>query len=247
MSDKEALRRVALVAVVLAVVISVPSSLAFVAAYRFDLDAVLSDPGSIIDGGPAAAALFHWGAIGDMLYSYLLLVPLALYLHALLRPRKPWLTDLGVVGAFAYIFVGAAGAAILAAAGPPLIEANAAAGPADRVALSTSFHLLTNAVFFGLWQTVDPISLGTWLFSIGWLIRAERRAVGRLLVVFGVGLMVAIVRTMLGLHSLGVLVAGTAVVLLVWVGWLLVDRVGRRNRSTPTSRSSSGGTGSPSA
>ena len=232
MNDLAALRRAAVAGVVLALVIGVTSSFAFIAAYRFDPEALLADPGSIVDGGPATAALFRWGAIGDMLYSYLLLVPLALYLHLRLRPRKPWLADLGIIGAFAYIFVGAAGAAILAAAGPPLIEAYPAVGPPDRVVISTSFHLLTNAVFFGLWQTVDPIPLGTWLLSVGWLMREERRAVGRLLIVLGVSLIVAIARTTLGLHSVSVLVAGTALALLVWAAWVVVDRVGQRNRST---------------
>lgn len=112
------LRRVALIGVVLATVIGVPSSVAFFAAYRWDLGAaVFGDPSAIIDGGPAAAAFLRWGAIGDMLFSYLLLVPLALYLHARLRPRKPWLADIGTIGALAYIFVGASGAAILAAVG----------------------------------------------------------------------------------------------------------------------------------
>ena len=233
MNDLAALRRLALVAILLAVVIGVASSVAFVAAYRFDLETLFTDPGSIIDGGPATATLFRWGAIGDMLYSYLLLVPLALYLHALLQPHKPWLADLGLVGAFAYIFVGAAGAAVLATAGPPLIEAYASAAPPDHLAISTSFDLLTDAVFLGLWQTVDAISLGTWLFSVGWLIRSERRAVGPLLVVIGVGLMVASTRTMLGLTSVSVLAAATGLVLLVWAGWVVLDHAGQQNPSRP--------------
>lgn len=131
------LRRVALIGVVLATVIGVPSSVAFFAAYRWDLGAaVFGDPSAIIDGGPAAAAFLRWGAIGDMLFSYLLLVPLALYLHARLRPRKPWLADIGTIGALAYIFVGASGAAILAAVGPPthrsICDGGAHRPPRDR-------------------------------------------------------------------------------------------------------------------
>ena len=235
MNDLAALRRLAVVTVVLAAVIGLTSSVAFMAAFRFDPETLLTDPGSIIDGGPATAVLFRWGAIGDMLYSYLLLVPLALYLHALLRPRKPWLADLGLVGAFAYIFVGAAGAAVLATAGPPLIEAYASAATPDQLAISTTFDLLTNAVFLGLWQTVDAISLGTWLLSLGWLIRSERRAIGRLLIVVGVGLMVASMRPVLGLTSLSVLAAGVGLVLLVWAAWVVLDHAGQRNPSRPTS------------
>ena len=235
MSDLAVRRRFAVLAALLALLITVPASLAFMAPYRFDLDASLTDPGSIVDGGAGAAALFHWGAIGDMLYSYLLLVPLALYLHALLRPRKPWLADLGLVGALAYIVVGGAGAAILASAGASLIDAYATAPPPDRFAISTSFHVLTNLVFFGLWQTLDPIGLGAWLLSVGWLIRPDRRALGMLLVVFGAGLLAASVRTMLGLYGLNVLVGGSLVLVLAWALWVALDRAGQRDRSTPTS------------
>jgi len=235
MSDLAVRRRFAVLAALLALLITVPASLAFMAPYRFDLDASLTDPGSIVDGGAGAAALFRWGAFGDMLFSYVLLVPLALYLHAVLRPRMPWLADLGLVGALAYIVVGGAGAAILASAGASLIDAYATAAPPDRFAISTSFHMLTNLVFFGLWQTFDPIGLGTWLLSVGWLIRPDRRALGMLLVVFGAGLLAASVRTMLGLYGLNVLVGGSLVLVLAWALWVAIDRAGQRDRSTPTS------------
>ena len=228
MSDIAALRRVAVIGVVLAVVVGVLSTLAFFAAFGWDVTAAaFGDPAAIIDGGPEAAALLRWGAIGDMFYSYLLLAPLALYLHRLLRPRKPWLADLGTLGAFAYIFVGACGAAILATVGPSLIEAYATAGPTDRPAILISFELLRNAVFFGLWQTLDPLTLGTWVASVGWLLRPERGALGRFLVVAGGGLAAASLMTVLGIHSITVLGAGGLLIVLVWVGWGIVGRAAR--------------------
>ena len=222
-----ALRRVAAGAAALAIVIGVTSSIQFLAAYRFDFQALLVDPGSIVGGGPSTAALFHWGAIGDMLYSYLLLAPVALYLHDRLRPRLPWLADLGAVGAFGYIFIGAAGAGMLAAAGPPLIDAYAAAAGPDRLAIASTFNLLTTAVFLGLWQTVEVIPLGLWIVSVGWVIRREHRALGRFLVVAGVGLFAASLRTVLGVYSLSVLVTGVAFVILVWGGWMVTGRMGK--------------------
>ncbi|MDQ2933856.1 MAG: hypothetical protein M3R49_02550 [Chloroflexota bacterium] len=229
MNDLDGLRRVALVGVVLAVVIGVPSSLAFFAAYRWDLEAALfGDPSAIIGGGPTAATFLHWGAIGDMLFSYLLLVPLVLYLHARLRPRKPWLADLGTIGALAYIFVGASGAAILAAVGPALIEAYATAAPTDRVAIATSFELLRNVVFFGLWQTLDTISLGIWILSVGWLIRPDRKVLGLLLVALAVGCLATSVQTMLGLHALVALAIGLGVPLLASGGWVVAHRLNQR-------------------
>ncbi len=230
-TDELGLRRPAIVGVLLAGVVAVPASIAFIAAFGWDLEAAISgNPSGIIDGGPTAAALFRWGAIGDMFYSYLLLVPLALYLNVRLRPRKPWLADLGALGAFAYIFVGAAGAAILASSGPPLIEAYATAGPSERVAILSSFETLRNIVFLGLWQTLDVITLGVWILSVGWLIRPHRRALSALLVALGLGTMTVSVLTPLGLP--GLIKVGVAWGLpgLGWAAWFIADRVIQQKR-----------------
>lgn len=225
------LRRVAIVGVLLAGVVAVPASIAFIAAFGWDLEAAISgNPSRIIEGGPTAAALFRWGAIGDMFYSYLLLVPLALYLNARLRPRKPWLADLGALGAFAYIFVGGAGAAILASSGPPLIEAYATAGPSERVAILGSFDSLRNMVFLGLWQTLDVITLGVWILSVGWLIRPHRRALSALLVALGLGTMTVSVLTPLALPGLIKVAVAWGLPGLGWAAWFIVDRVIQQNR-----------------
>ena len=229
-TDELALRRLAIVGVLLAGVVAVPASIAFIAAFGWDLDAAISgNPSAIIDGGATAAALLRWSAIGDMFFSYLLLVPLALYLNARLRPRKPWLADLGALGAFAYIFVGAAGAAILAASGPPLIEAYRSAGPSERVAIISSFETLRNIVFLGMWQTLDVITLGVWILSVGWLIRPHRRALSALLVALSVGTMTVSMLTPLGLP--GLIKVGVALGLagLGWAAWFIVDRANQQN------------------
>ena len=229
--DLGALRRLTVASVLLAVVIAVPSTYAFVAAFGFDVEAaIFGDPAAILGRGPEAAALLHWGALGDMLYSYLLLVPLALYLHRKLRPRKPWLADLGTAGAFAYIFVGASSAAILATVGPSLIEAYAAAAPVDRQPIAISYGVMRDVVFFALWQTLDAITAGTWVLSVGWLILPENRARGLLLMAFGVAGLALGLQTVLGLHRLSYLAAGVAVPLAIWAGWLILDRLSQRER-----------------
>jgi hypothetical protein len=229
-SDLDWLRRLAIYSIALAIVLSVPSSLAFFAAFGGDVEAtIFGEPAAILGRGASAAVLLRWGAILDMFYSYLLIVPLALFLHRRLRPIKPWLADLGTIGAMAYIFVGAAGAAILATVGSSLVEAYGAAAPADQPAIATAFDMLRNIVYFGLWQMLDPITAGIWISSVGWLLLSERRLVGRFLVVLGVGLMGLSGTTMLGIHSLTVLLGGVAVILLVWLAWVVAGRVGHRD------------------
>jgi hypothetical protein len=232
-SDLDALRRFARYSVVLAVVISVPATLAFVAAFGWDVEAsIFGDPAAILDRGTDAAVLLRWGAIGDLFYSYLLLAPLALFLHRRLRPNGPWLADIGTLGAFAYIFVGGAAAATLAIVGSSLVEAHATALPADRAAIATSFDVVRNLVFFAIWQLLDAITAGTWILSVGWLLLGERRVVGRLLVVLGTGFLAMSVLTMLGIHSLAVLVAALVVVLVAWAGWVVLDRSRGRLRAS---------------
>lgn len=88
--DLDQLRRVAIWSSALAIVVSVPSTLALFAAWRWDVDAaIFGDPTTVLGGGRASATLVRWGAYGDMFYSYLLWAPLALFLHRRLRPRKP--------------------------------------------------------------------------------------------------------------------------------------------------------------
>jgi len=222
--DLDQLRRVAKWSVALAVVISIPSTLAFFAAWQWHADAALfGDPTTILEGGPSSAALLRWGAYGDMFYSYLLLAPLAVFLHRRLRQRKPWLADLGTLAAFAYIVAGAAGAAILGTVGPTLIETYAAAAAADRPQIAVSFGVLRD-ITFGVWQVLDPITAGTWLVSVGWLLLPERNRLGRFLLVLACGMFAFAITTMFGIHELEVLLIVFGAVPLIWLAWLLVDR-----------------------
>lgn len=225
MTDLNALRRLAMIGVLLAVAIGIVSTLVALAAFGWDFEATtFGHPDAILGRGPEAALLFRWAFLGDMFYSYLLLVPLALFLHRRLRERRPWLADLGLAGALAYIFLGGAGAAILATAGSSLIEAYAVATPAERPAIATTYELVRNIVYFALWQTLDAITLGTWVFSVGWLLLADRPLLGRLLIVFGVGGWAAAVMTMLDVHSLAVIGAGLLVLLATWLAWVVMAR-----------------------
>jgi len=235
MTDLDSLRRLATWSSVLAIVISVPSSLAFFAAFGGNVEAaIFGDPAAILGGGASAAALLRWGAIGDMFYSYLLLVPLAVFLHRRLRPIQPWLADIGTIGALAYIFVGAAAAAILASVGSSLVEAYETAPAADLPAIAISFGVVRNIVFFGVWQMLDPLTAGTWVASVGLLFLSERPLIGRFLVVLGIGLAGFSVMTMLGIHSLTAVLAVLAVVGLAWFAWALLHRgrSGERRAST---------------
>ena len=168
MTDLEALRRAAMVGVALAIVVGIVSTPIYLAALGWDLEAaVFVYPESVLEQGRDAVVLWRWGFRGDMLYSYLLLLPLALFLHRRLRDRQPWLADVGLAGALAYILIGGAAAAILAQAGTSFIEAYQAAAPTDQPANLIDFHLLRDACVFGVWQTFDGLTAGIWVLSVG--------------------------------------------------------------------------------
>jgi hypothetical protein len=220
--DLASLRRLAIACTGLALPTAAISIGAGLLAVDGNLEALtFGNPDVILPAGVDAAPLWRLSMLTDVFYSYLLLAPLALYLHRRLRERGPWLADLGLAGAMAYIFLGAAGAASLGIAGSSLIESYANADEAARAAITASFVLLRDIFYFGVWQTIDPIAAGTWVFSVGWLLRGERPSIGRVLIVLAGGLWAGSVATMLGIHSLaalGVIVAGAVAVWLLWSG-----------------------------
>jgi hypothetical protein len=225
MTDLDALRRAAIVGVALAVVVGIVATPAYLAAFGWDLEAaIFVHPEAVLGRGQDTAVLWRWGFLGDMLFSYLLLLPLALFSHRRVRERRQWLADLGLAGALAYIFIGGAAAGILAQAGGSLIEAHDAADAAQRSTILASFHLLRDAFVFGVWQTLDALTAGTWALSVGWLLLVDRPMVGRLLVVLGAWGWAFAFATMAGIHSLAVLGGGLAVAVAAWIFWTAIDR-----------------------
>ena len=226
MTDLDSIRRAAIIGVVLAIAVGIVTGPMYFAAFGFDFEAALFvRPEDVLGRGPETAVLWRWGFLGDMLYSYVLLVPLALFLHRRLRERRPWLADLGLAGALAYIFIGGAAAAVLAHAGSSLIEAYEAAAQSDREAILSSFRLMRDALVFGVWQTLDALTAGTWVMSVGWLVLVERPIIGRLLVVLGALGWALAVMTMSGIHSLAALGGSFAAAMAAWIVWVTFERM----------------------
>lgn len=223
MSDLQGLRRVALGALALAVLVGIVSIGMGLAAVG-DFEALaFGHVETILRAGPQGAVLWRWSNFLDVFYSYLLLAPIALYGHRLLRDRKPWLADLGLLAAVAYIVIGAASAAALAIAGSGLIEAySTASSTAERDAITDSFTLLRDIFYYGIWQTLDPITAGSWLIAYGWLMRGDQPRLGRLIVMIGAGLWAGALGTMLDVHSLPGLALIFGGALALWLVWVVI-------------------------
>jgi hypothetical protein len=151
------------------------------------------DTQAMLASGASGADLVRWASFVDM-FGYLLLAPLALYLHQ--RFRHDPLIDLYTVAGLAYILIGAIGAVILASAAPMLMRDYAVASVVQRESLATTLSTLNQIVSVGFWQILEGIPAGVWLVGIGAsLYQAKHRVVSLVpFVLGGLLLLFAIVR-----------------------------------------------------
>lgn len=221
---------VAVAAVAFVVLSNVVASTMVLAVYGFDVGAFGAHVGTFPVRGPAVADLLRWAGLIDMV-GYLAAVPVVLYLGRRLKKgsepsRRRDLVDLLTVMGLAFVLVGAIGAVLLAAEGPVLLQASTV-GPVEAAAARVSFAALANAVYVGLWGTLELLLLGIWLIGVAWLVRAEGRAFAWLGMLAGVGALAYATRTGLTGQTpaaiagpLDVLIFGAVGLLVVWMVWL---------------------------
>ena len=160
------------------------------AAYGFDAGLFVAD-GELVTRRLGTADLLRWGALIDML-GYLAAGPVVSYMYAAAARRGLGNQVLAVCG-LGFAFVGAIGAVLLASAGAWLLgpAVNDAALGAARVA----YGALENAVFVGLWGTLELLLLGVWFAGVGRSLIVEDRAFGYAAILAGVGCLAYSVRT----------------------------------------------------
>lgn len=154
--------RVAVICLIAAFALQVTSALIYAAAgvstdLRFDAATLLAT-------SAGRAGLFHWASVAD-LFGYLLVAPMVAYLYHRFRddPHMALYTAAG----FAFILIGALASATMLAAGPTLLRAYASAAGPERAAVATAFKTVFQVVAAGLWQTLEGLPGGVWLFGVG--------------------------------------------------------------------------------
>jgi hypothetical protein len=182
-------RRIAAISAVIAALLILTATIVLALAVDFDFD-FLANPADLITAGldAEAAGLFHWGSILELLGSFLLLIPPALYLWQWLRPQNPGLINMATAFGLGSIFIGVIGAAIRASFWPPMMIAYPEAGEAQRQVLEAVFRSVTEFTFEGLYG-VDSLLAGLWWLGIGLVLRFERPVLGVATAIMGAAIL----------------------------------------------------------
>lgn len=130
-------------------------------------------------------ALTWWPSVFDFLGFYLLLLPLTLYLHHLLKQDAPEWMNLFTVCGLGYLFFGAMGAATLAVVFSSQAAAYAATTGSAQQMHAAIFEAFGIAIQRGVWGILDPVLAGIWWTGLGLLLRKYRLILGWYTLVLG--------------------------------------------------------------
>lgn len=152
------------------------------AALNFDLvlfnDAVSNNAAIVLPLLADNPTIAWWPSIFDFFGFYLLLLPVALYLHSIFKVEAPdWINFFTVCG-LAYIFFGAMGASILAVTFSSQAAAYAASTATAQEMHTIIFEAVGDAIQRGVWGIMDPVLAGIWWTGLGWLIKKYRSILG---------------------------------------------------------------------
>jgi hypothetical protein len=191
-------------------------------AVGFDLTAFedLAYGFRLVASRPGGIALIRWSMLADMLGFYLMLVPLALVLWDRLKEQNWQFMSLFTLSGLGYLFFGAMGAAILSVVAPSLITAYAQATAADSLVYETTLLAFANAIYGGVWGTLNPLLAGIWWAGVGGFLWRERRTLGWVTIILAVFALLRDVKIgpieLIGLSVYFVLAP-------IWAAWLGVD------------------------
>jgi hypothetical protein len=182
-------------------VVALASMILPLPAVDYDVEAFTS-PARLLETGNRGALFMKWSLILDMFGYYLLIAPLALLLRRWLAPAGDWATLFSAL-LLAYVLIGAAGAAVLAATLPRLMSVYTVVGPEQRATLAALFNGFWDAVYGGLWNILETLLAGVGWLGLGWLLRRQGRPfAGVVTMVLGAACLVDVVGNVLGRERL---------------------------------------------
>ncbi|MBN1483538.1 MAG: hypothetical protein JXA37_02350 [Chloroflexia bacterium] len=143
---------------------------------------------------PQGAELIRASMLANLLGFYLLLIPLALVLGEGLRVFNAWQARLGTLFGLGYLFLGAAGAAVLATVLPEQLNAYLAAGGVESQLQQALFVGFSQAIYDGLWGLLNPLLGGLWWMIAARLLWQERRGLSAFTLVLGLVMLLRLLK-----------------------------------------------------
>lgn len=199
-------------------------------AVGWDFD-TFGEPARLLALGAGAAAQIQWSYWLSSLGSYLLLLPLLIWLHHSLAERNPLFVRWYALCGLGYLILGGAGAAILASAWPFLMRAYPEADEATRAQLALLLPFSTALAEGGLQGLIQNIAGGVWWLGLGRLTWPEQRPFGAFNLMIGAALLLTALGNLLGAESLSAVgLIATLLLVPIWSIWagLLALRGGPR-------------------
>ena len=189
MNDQTLFKRITVISAILSVPVTMANTIVLLMAVDFNTE-FMSNPAGLITIGSSASETFRWGEILGLGAPTLLLVPAALYLWYWLKPRTPRLVTLYTFFGLNSLLLAAIGSLMRATFYPPLMKAYSLASETQRDVLIVIFQGITDFNFEGLWA-LELFFSGIWWLGIGPLLRSERRILGTVTMILGIGYLVA--------------------------------------------------------
>ena len=200
MNDHRSFQRFAAWTAMLSAPSAYASVIVLLIAVDYNFDA-FSDLRILLVTGAVGAGFLRWSMWLDMFGYYLLITPLTLVLWRWLKHRDPDRIGLYTLCILAYVLIGAMGAAILAAAVPPLMISYAE-DPGQGPIIEVVYFALMNSVYGGLWNVLEEFIAGIGWIGIGSFLRKERNGIGIITMILGTSCIADSIGVILGLESI---------------------------------------------
>jgi len=216
---------------ILSGILALGSMIVGLIATNFNFE-TFSNPVELLDMESATPALIKWFMLLDMFGYYLLLLPIVFYIHRELDRTTPWASLITASG-FAYVIIGALGAAALAAAWPSTMAGYHSAAANDKEVYKASFLLSNDLVVKGMWNILEVWLAGVWWLGIGIVITKSRFS-KITTIVLGMGCVIDGLGEAAGMPALAEI--GLNVYLLLAIVWALWIGFAMLSKSTDADR-----------
>ncbi|HEY3429321.1 MAG TPA: hypothetical protein VGK39_01510 [Cyclobacteriaceae bacterium] len=190
-------------------------------ATRFNAEA-FANPALLLEMPHTNPEYIRWFMLLDMFGYYLLLLPIVGYIHRKLEAKTAWASLISSTG-FAYILIGAIGAAVLAVVWPSLMMNYELASIDMKEVYKANFLLTNDFVSKGMWNTLEVFLCGVWWIGIA-MFAIESRALKITTILLGVFCVIDGIGEVFSLPVVAEIgLNGYLVLAIVWPIWIGVN------------------------